>query len=981
MSAEPLDLDELVEHWTLLDGDRELVAGKRGGGRLAFALMLKFYARHGRFPDDHADLPGDVVEFVARQVLVAPEAVRGYEFSGRTSEYHRAQIRQHFGFRECTVEDARGLQGWLVEHVAEADPRAEVVRDELFDRCRKWRVEPPSEGRVERIVRAAIHGAQTAVCERIVARLSAESITRIEQLLLVADAGDGETESVLALIKSAPGNVSLETMFVEIEKLEAVRAVGLPVGLFSDVTPRVLAGWRQRASVESPSHLREHPRALGLTLLAALLWARERELTDTLVDLLISTVHRIGARAQNKVTNELIGEFKRIANKETLLFRVAEASVSRPDDLVKEVVFPVVGGEQALLDLVAEYKSSGPTYRRTVQTKLRASYSHHYRRGLTRLVRTLEFRSNNTVHRPVLDALELVSRYARREHLTYYPAGETIPTHAGVDADWRALAYKQDGRGRERVVRQIYEIATFQALRDQLRCKEIWVVGADRWRNPDEDLPQDFEQRRGEHYKALQKPLDPAEFIDEVRTEMQAELQLLHEALPGLPFLEIADRGKQGAIKLTPLHAQADPPNLNALKRDVLARWGMVALIDMLKESILRTGCLSLVGDLAKSARLTPETLTERLMLVIYGYGTNIGIRGVAAGDHAHTEDDLRYVRRWFLTPELVRSFAIEIANAAFSVRDPAIWGQASSTVASDSKHIGALDQNLFTEWHARYRKPGVLIYWHVEKKSIAIHSQLISCSASEVAAMIDGAMRHGTMMDVEGNYTDTHGQSQIAFGITRLLGFLLLPRIKGLNHAKLYQTGRGDRALYPGLTPALFRPIRWDRIAAQYDQMIKYATAIRTRTAQTEAILRRFMQTNAIHPTYQAMIELGRAQKTIFLCRYLRDRDLQHEIQEGLNVVEAWHRGVQLIFFGGGGDIPSNRREEQELSVLCLRVLQAAMVYINTLMLQDILHQPAWTEQLTTEDRRGITPLIWAHVVPHGEIRLDMGRRLELPE
>ena len=244
-------------------------------------------------------------------------------------------------------------------------------------------------------------------------------------------------------------------------------------------------------------------------------------------------MHRIGARAQKKVINELIGEFKRIANKETLLFRVAEASVSRPDDLVKEVVFPAVGGEQTLLDLVAEYKSSGPTYRRTVQTKLKASYSHHYRRGLIRLLQALEFRSNNTVHRPVLDALELVVRHARREHLTYYPAGETIPAHAGIDADWRALAYKQDGRGRERVVRQIYEIATFQALRDQLRCKEIWVLGADRWRNPDEDLPQDFEQRRGEHYKALQKPLDPAEFIDEVRSEMQAELQSLHEALPG----------------------------------------------------------------------------------------------------------------------------------------------------------------------------------------------------------------------------------------------------------------------------------------------------------------------------------------------------------------------------------------------------------------------------------------------------------------
>jgi hypothetical protein len=88
--------------------------------------MLKFYARHGRFPDSDGDLPGEVVEFVARQVQVPPEQMPGYEFAGRTVEYYRAQIRGHFGFRECTVEDAQALQAWLAENVAEADPRQEV---------------------------------------------------------------------------------------------------------------------------------------------------------------------------------------------------------------------------------------------------------------------------------------------------------------------------------------------------------------------------------------------------------------------------------------------------------------------------------------------------------------------------------------------------------------------------------------------------------------------------------------------------------------------------------------------------------------------------------------------------------------------------------------------------------------------------------------------------------------------------------------
>ena len=70
-----------------------------------------------------------------------------------------------------------------------------------------------------------------------------------------------------------------------------------------------------------------------------------------------------------------------------------------------------------------------------------------------------------------------------------------IPMHRALRGDWEDVLHREDARGRRRVVRMIYEVATFQALREALRCKEIWVVGADRWRNPDEDLPHDYEQR------------------------------------------------------------------------------------------------------------------------------------------------------------------------------------------------------------------------------------------------------------------------------------------------------------------------------------------------------------------------------------------------------------------------------------------------------------------------------------------------------
>ncbi|MGP3965770.1 Tn3 family transposase [Nonomuraea sp. 3N208] len=989
-------MDELVDHWTVLSDEADLVNAKHENTRLPFALLLKYYTQHGRFPRGRSDFPDEVVDYVARQTKTSPGSVGLYEWSGRTIERHRREIRDHLGFRECSVADADKLIDWLALNVAHAERQSDRVREELLKQCRAERIEPPAPGRITRIVRSALHNAEETWFAKIAARLDAEATARVLALIAVdGDAGEAGDEaqqeeveddqkdegSVLALIKAMPGNVSLDSMLTEIRKLNAIRAIGLPTGLFADVAPKVLAGWRFRAAVESPSHLRRRARNAPdatVTLLAALLVEREREVTDNLVDLLIATVHRVGARAERKVTEELINAFKRVSGKENLLFTIADASLTKPDGTVRDVVFPAVrGGEQTLRELVHEFKTKGPVYRRTVQTTLKASYTNHYRRGLIELLEVLEFRSNNTAHQPVIDALKLVKRYAKAGNTTYYPLGETAPQHKGTVKDWADLVYRADTRGRRRVSRMVYEVATFQTLREQLRCKEIWVVGADRWRNPDEDLPSDYESRRAEHYRELRKPLDPTEFCDTLREEMTTALADLNDALPSLDWVEISDR-KAGAIKLTPIEAAEEPRNLRRIKNEVARRWSAVPLIDILEEAILRTGCLAKVTAATGTGHMSPEVLAERLMLVIYAYGTNCGIRQVVSGAHDHSEEDLRYVRRRYLIPEVARTIAIEIANATFAARDAGLWGQGSTAVASDSTHFRAWDQNLFTEWHSRYGGRGILVYWHVERGSVVVHSQTLKASASEVAAMVEGAIRHGTTMKVEGNYVDSHGESEPGFGVTRLLNVDLLPRIKQINRVKLHQADYGDLARYANLAPAMTRPVRWDIIATNYDQVIKYATAIRTRTASTEAILSRFTRT-ASHPAYQAMLEIGRAARTTFVARYLRDRDLQREIEEGLNVVEAWNRANAVLCYGRGGEISTNRRDEVEMTALCLRILQAALVYVNVLMLQDVLAEERWAALLTPVDRRGLTPLFWLHVRPYGEVRLDLNARLSI--
>jgi cobalamin biosynthesis Mg chelatase CobN len=226
----------------------------------------------------------------------------------------------------------------------------------------------------------------------------------------------------------------------------------------------VLLGWRARVAAEAPSHLREHPRDIKLTLLAAYLYCREREITDILVDLLITTVHRINARADTKVTNEFVAELKRVAAKENILFKMTEAALESPEEPVSEVIYPVVpGGMATLVSLMHEYKSKGTSYRRHRQRVFKASYTNHYRAGLIQILEALSFGSTNTVHAPMMEALALIKRYkADFTHRTkYYALGEHVPVERIVPAELQELMYRVDANGRKRILRSVYECGVF----------------------------------------------------------------------------------------------------------------------------------------------------------------------------------------------------------------------------------------------------------------------------------------------------------------------------------------------------------------------------------------------------------------------------------------------------------------------------------------------------------------------------------------
>ncbi len=95
--------------------------------------------------------------------------------------------------------------------------------------------------------------------------------------------------------------------------------------------------------------------------------------------------------------------------------------------------------------------------------------------------------------------------------------------------------------------------------------------------------------------------------------------------------------------------------------------------------------------------------------------------------------------------------------------------------------------------------------------------------------------------------------------------------------------------------------------------------------------------------------------------------------------MVENWNSANSFIFYGKSGEISTNRLGDQEVSVLSLHLLQNCLVYINTLMLQNILSDQKWFNLMTPEDLRALIPLVYAHINPYGTFKLNMAERLSL--
>jgi TnpA family transposase len=958
--------------WTIFPEERRFLANRSEHGRFGLALLLKFFLSKGRFPDHPGEVSQRAITAISEQLKLPIETWLSLDWDGRTIKRMRAEIREWCGFREVTLLDLEGIKHWLIEVAIPHEHRVERLYESFLEYCQQLRVEPPATGHGRRLILSALQEHDTRFYASIFSTLDETVVSKMESLLQPCSVDDGESEwTPWQGIKADPGKAGVASVKEAASRLALVRGIGIPAKLFKDVPEKLIERYAKQAAVEEPFELRRHAGPMRATLQASFLHHRREVLTDHLVDLLVECVHKMTKRADTRIGAALSETLQKAPGKLLRLYKIAKASLADRKKMVEDVIFPVAS-EDWLLELVQEVESK-KSFKENVRKALHRAYSSHYRQMLPNLLNSLVFHTT-TQHQPIMQALDVVKAYLKRKGTTY-PKGIQVPLSGIVPSEW--VPHVMEGAGETtKVTRTAYEICVLKTLREKLRCREIWVVGSRRYRNPEEDLPQDFEERKAFYYAELGIPTDGKAYVRSIREEMRQALESFNSTLPSNPKVKAVVQKGHHRFCVSPFEALPEPENLVFLRREVNQRWWGTSLLDVLKETDLRVNFTQHFRSGTERTHLDKVTLQRRLLLTLFGMGTNTGIKTMESRP-IDDYKELLYVRRRFISIDGLRQAIATVVNATLDVRLHNIWGEATTACASDSKQFGAWDQNLLTEWHVRYNGPGVMVYWHVEKNALCIYSQFKRVSSSEVGAMINGVLRHCTEMAVNRQYVDTHGQNTVAFAFCRMLGFQLMPRLKGINRQKLNRAGTDQ--VFQNLKDLMTKEINWGLIEEHFDTLVKHVVALKLHMTDAESLLRRFTKNNAQHPAYKAFSELGKAIKTIFLCRYLASEDLRREINTGLNVVESWNNTNGFIFYGNAGELATNRQEDQEAGLLALHLIQASLVYINTLMIQRVLTEKEWIDRMKPRDLAGLSPLLTLHINKFGHFELDLETRLPI--
>lgn len=955
---------ELDEFYTLTEGETAFVLANAAGRRqqLALAILLKGFQKLGYLPQ-MGDIPDPVKRHIAGQLSTTWD---NKKLPDSTRKRYRRAIQTYLDVQSYGQDGAQVVTEIVRQSAQTMSDPADLI-NVAIEQLVRHRFELPAYQTLDRLVNHLRHQVHLTLYAQVTEQLTAEQKEMLDGLLV---RGEQETRHAFTRLKLLPARASLRWVRQWAEHLEWLEKILNPQPFLAGLTSTKIEQFAAQAYQMEISDIRGvKTDAKRYTLLLCLLHRMQVRTRDQLVTMYLKRVRRLHRQAkerlaeiqeQQQVLSEtMISAFADVVQQTDETEKLAEAERDAAlGQQVRRIVQANGGTEklQADCELLLAYQNDN-------YLPLLPRFYRSQRATLFRLTQRLSIRAA-TQNRELIAALAFIqeNRPGRGSHL---PADVSLGFASLRWQNW--VQEKVDGE--LRLNRHRLEICVFTHLSDGLRSGDLFVEGTETYADYRSQLLAWSEcQSLLEGYcQAVGLATSAADCVQTLRQrfiELAKRVDVAQSEESDLYFDAV---GKPHLRQLERLPA---PEKAAELEKIMLSRLPERHLLELLANVQHWVQYTRHFGPPSGADPKLKEPLA-RYLLTVFGYGCNLGPAQTAR--HARRLASERVIGRinaQHITTDKLDAAIRDVINEYARFRLPFIWGSGKAAIA-DGTHYELYENNLLGEQHIRYGGYGGIAYHHISDTYVALFSRFIACGVWEAVYILDGLLANQSVLQPDTVHADTHGQSEVVFGLAHLLGIQLMPRMRNWNKVTMYRPDKTTPFEHIGTW--FGHSVNWALIEEQWQDLMQVVLSIHKGKVLPSWLLQKLNTDNPKNKLYLAFRELGCVIRSMFLLEYVSNAPLRREIRAATTKIEAYHSFSDWIGFGGDSVLKSRDPVEYEKRIKYKDLIANAIMLQNVVDMTEVLHAMAQEgHEVTLDVIATFSPYLVEHIKRFGEYVID---------
>ena len=947
--------EQLARFFYLSPDDLAFVARRRRRpNQLGCAVQLCTLRFLGTFLPDPTQVPTVVVDTLAAQLHVASPELAAYGQRVSTWYEHQTGVVAYLGYAPFEAAQAFRLTRWLYAQVATSTVRSSVLFDLATAHLVTLRVVLPGVTVLARLIARVRERTGRHIYRQLVARLNAAQQLALEALLVVVP---GERLTPLEVLRTSPTRVSAPALVAALQRLDQIRAIGVGDVPIRDLPEARLARMARHAQLAWAQPLLRMGPERRLATLLAFVQALERTATDDILDLFDGLMSALALRGEAKCRRERLRSLKDLDQAALILQQAVRILLDDtvPDAVLRQRVLGTLG-ETALREAADAVQALASSEDDPMLQVLAGSYAT-VRRFLPALLDGLAFEGSPSA-KPLLDAWRFLQQ--QEQPGRGRPKWTTAPT-AVIPKSWARRVFP----GKGEVNPQAYTLCVLDRLHQALRRREVFVPSSERYGDPRAELlrGEAWEAARDSVARALDRSTDPAVELARLQQQLHAAYTEVGTNLARNTALQVLEEDGQPSITLTPLAAQEEPASLTHLREQLAGQLPPVELAALLLEVEAFTGFASAFTHVADGQTAATD-LPLSICAVLLAQACNIGLKTVARPEvPALTLPRLSWVQQNYLRVETLTAANARLVDGQAGLPLAQAWG-GGEVASADGMRFVVPVRTIYAGWNSKYfaSQRGVTYYNFTSNQFSGFHGIIIPGTLRDSLFILAGLLEQQTSLDPHEIMADTHGFSEVVFGLFSLLGFRFSPRLADLPDQRFWRIQKDDD--YGPLNGLSRHTINARLIAEHWEDMLRLAGSLKLGKVKATAVMRTLQRGGSLSGLGRAVAELGRVEKTLYLLAYVHDEAYRRRILVQLNRGEGRHALARAVFHGKKGELRQRYREGMEDQLGELGLVVNAVVLWNTRYLQQALEQ--WPESEVPpapDDVARLSPLLHEHV------------------